>query len=139
MSTKKVIIIGGSYAKTGTGNFTARTANGQQLFVPKQMMQDLGYKPDEQPTFPLYGFSATKSIGVFMPGTTDLQMEADGVTPVQVDREEITALFKDKATFAEVANAEFGLDIELREHRRALATTAGLNEEAIESLLAQSF
>lgn len=139
MSTKKVIIIGGSYAKTGTGNFTARTANGQQLFVPKQMMNDLGYKIDEQPTFPLYGFSATKSIGVFIAGTTDLQMEADGVTPVQVEREEITALFKDKATFAEVANAEFGLDIELRQHARGLATAAGLSEEDVTALLSVSF
>jgi hypothetical protein len=66
-------------------------------------------------------------------------MEDDGVTPVQVERDEITALFKDKKAFAEVANAEFGLELELREHRRSLATAAGLDEEAVKSLLDLAF
>ena len=139
MSTTKQIIVSGAYAKSATGNFTAYTANGTQFFVPARMMEQLGLKAGELPTFPLYGFSATKTIGVFVAGTTDLAMEDDGVTPKQQQRDEITALFKDKASFAEVANAEFGLDLELREHRRALATTAGLNEEAVEALLAVSF
>lgn len=139
MSTTKQIITSGSYSKSGKGNFTAYTANGTQFFVPARMMEALGYSVDKLPTFPLYAFSATKKIGVFIAGTTDLQMEADGVTPVQVERSEITALFNDKKAFAEVANAEFGLDLELREHRRTLATSAGLDEKAVEALLAQSF
>lgn len=139
MSATKQIIVTGSYARTGTGNFTAYTANGTQLFVPARMMESLGLKKDEMPTFPMYAFSNKRMIGVFVPGTQDLQMEADGVTPVQVERDEITALFLDKKAFAEVANAEFGLELELREHRRALATSAGLNEDAVNKLLEVAF
>jgi len=137
-ATTKQIITSGSWSKSGKGNFTAYTANGTQFFVPGRLMDALGIKVGDQPTFPLYGFSTTKQIGVFIPGTTDLAMEDDGVTPQQADRVEITALFKDKASFADVANAEFGLDLELREHRRTLATSAGLNQEAVEALLAVS-
>lgn len=137
MSTiNQQIIIGGSYAKSGTGNFNARTVSGATFFVPAQMMTDLGYQKDEQPTFPLFGFSTTKQIGVFIPGTTDVQMQEDGVTPVQVDREEITALFKDKPSFIAVANAGFGLELEIRADRATLAKSAGLTDDAIESLLA---
>jgi hypothetical protein len=138
-TTTKQIITSGSWSKSGKGNFTAYTATGTQFFVPGRLMDAIGVNVGDQPTFPLYGFSTTKQIGVFIPGTTDLQMEADGVTPVQQDRVEITALFKDKASFADVANAEFGLDLELREHRRSLAKTAGLDEEAVNKLLEVSF
>ncbi len=138
-ATTKQIITSGSWSKSGKGNFTAYTANGTQFFVPGRLMDALGIAVGTQPTFPLYAFSATKQIGVFVPGTTDLAMEADGVTPQQVDRTEITALFKDIASFADVANADFGLDLTLREHKRALATTAGLTEDAVNKLLEVSF
>lgn len=137
-SPKQLIIIAGSYAKSGTGNFTARTADGASFFVPAQAMLDLGIAKDTMPTFPMYAFGMQRMIGSFVPGTTEPLMEADGVTPVLTARDEITALFKDRKSFIDVANASFALSTEMHTDRHAIAVAAGLSEESIETLLAAS-
>lgn len=131
------------------GNFTAKTAYGQTFFIHRNQMTELGYenKQDESgkwsnPTvkFPFYAVVDTTMIG---------QLDKDGNPAigedgkaVQVPRISALSVFKDIEELKACAIEErtIGSDIELavQQHIRSKATTAGLSESAVNSILANS-
>ena len=131
------------------GNFTAKTAYGQTFFVHRNQMAELGYenKQDESgkwsnPTvkYPFYAVVDTTMIG---------QLDKDGNPAVgedgkavQVPRISALSVF---ATLAEmeacaIEEQTIGEDIKIavQQHIRSKATTAGLSEQAVNSILASS-
>ena len=122
------------------GNFTAKTAYGKTFFIHKNTMADLGYEPNAEVKFPFYAVVDTTMIGQ-LDQNGDPLMGEDG-KPVQVARINALSVFKDLEELKACAIEErtIGSDIELavQQHIRSKASTAGLSESAVNSILANS-
>ena len=128
-------IYSGTYS--GKGNFTGATAFGKKLFIHKNQMAGLGLKENELPKFPFYAIASLEKIGQ-LDSNGNPAMKEDGVTPVQVDRYQALSVFgsKESLTQAFVDNATLSIDI--KQAISSAATSAGLTQSAIDSLLAVS-
>jgi hypothetical protein len=136
-TSKQIIITSGSYAKSNTGNFTARDSKGNQFFISASTMQAAGIAKDVMPVFPMFGFANTRMIGQFIAGTTDPLLDGEG-NPVLVSRDEIASIFLDEVSFEKIANAEFSLATRLQAGRETIVKASGLSEESISMLLSAS-
>lgn len=138
--------------KSGTwsekGNFTAKTAYGKTFFIHKNQMAELGYtnERDEKGNFvnpvkfPFYAVVETTMIGQ-LDSNGEPKVGEDG-QPVQVARESALSVF---ATLEElqacaIEERTIGADIEIavQQHVRSKISTAGLSEQAINSVLSSS-
>lgn len=130
--------------KSGTwsakGNFTAKTAYGKQFFIHKNQMAELGYEPNDTVAFPFYAVVETTMIG---------QLDQDGNpkigedgNPVMVARESALSVFKtlEELQACAIEERTIGADINIavEQHIRAKVSTAGLNEQSVSSILANS-
>jgi hypothetical protein len=121
----------GSFSKAG--NFTAYTAIGEKIFIGKAQMAGLNLEEGAMPTFPFYIIGANKTINPY-DAEGKPQLNADG-TLVETQRLSALSVFatKDAITAAHVDTA--CLNIEIKAAISTRATAAGLNEQAIASLL----
>lgn len=122
------------------GNFTAKTAYGQSFFIHKNQMAELGYNPSDAVKFPFYAVVDTTLIGQ-LDTNGDPIMGEDG-RPVQVERISALSVFKDiddlKACAVEERTLGAEINLAVQQAIRSKATTTGLSQQAVDSLLASS-
>ena len=122
---------------SANGNFSGYTAFGERLFIHKSQMAGLGLEAGALPLFPFYAIGDTKMIGQ-LDANGQPALKEDGVTPLQVPRLQALSIFsnEEKLTAAHVDNAT--LEIRIKGAISSAATSAGLTQSAIDSLLAVS-
>ena len=131
---KNFTIHSGNYS--ANGNFSGYTAKGERLFIHKTQMNGLGLEAGALPKFPIYAIGDTKMIGQ-LDSNGQAAVNADG-TLMQVPRLQALSIFanREALTIAHVDDAT--LDIEIKQAISSAATSAGLTQSAIDSLLAVS-
>lgn len=131
---KNFTIHSGNYS--ANGNFSGYTAKGERLFIHKTQMNGLGLEAGALPKFPFYAIGDTKMIGQ-LDANGQPAVNTDG-TPVQVARLQALSIFsnEEKLTAAHVDDAT--LDIRIKSAISGAASSAGLTQSAIDSLLAVS-
>ena len=131
------------------GNFTAKTAYGQTFFVHKNQMAELGYEPtigeNGQPVYPKVEFPFYAVVDTTMIGQLDKNGEPlIGEDGRQVQAERISALSVfanlDELKACAIEERTIGAEINLAVQQaiRSKATTTGLSQQAVDSLLASS-
>lgn len=122
------------------GNFTAKTAYGQTFFVHKNQMAELGYNPSDAVKFPFYAVVDTTMIGQ-LDTNGDPIIGEDG-KPVQTPRVSALSVFTnlDELKACAIEERTIGAEINLAVQQaiRSKATTTGLSQQAVDSLLASS-
>jgi len=122
------------------GNFTAKTAYGKTFFIHKNTMAELGYNPESTITYPFYAVVDTTMIGQ-LDQNGDPLIGEDG-KPVQVARESALSVFKTleelQACAIEERTIASDINIAVQQHIRSKVSTAGLSEQAVNSILANS-
>ena len=115
------------------GNFTGYTALGEKLFIHKSQMNGLSWFKQDDVKFPFYAIGSVRQIGQ-LDENAQPKMNADG-TAVLVDRLQALSVFatKEALTSAHVDTAT--LDIEIKQAVSSQAKSAGLTQQAIDSLL----
>jgi hypothetical protein len=128
---KNFSIHSGNFSQAG--NFTGYTALGESVFIHKAQMNSLGWKENAEVKFPFYAIGGIKLIGQ-LDANGNPAVNADG-TPVQRERVQAFSVFptKDAMISAHVDTAT--LDIEVKSAIKQSATSAGLSEQAVNSLL----
>jgi hypothetical protein len=122
---------------TNAGNFTAYSALGERVFIHKRVMQSQKWAKDSDVTFPFYAIIDTKEIGQ-LDDAGKPKMNDNG-TVLLVERLQALSIFasEESLTNAQVDNVT--LDIRVKSAIKSSASSAGLTESAIESLLAVAF
>lgn len=130
------------------GNFTAKTAYGKTFFIHKNQMAELGYSNERNEKgefvkpvqYPFYAVVDTTMIGQ-LDKNGDPLMGEDGKA-VQVPRESALSVFAniDELKACAIEERTIGADINLavQEHIRSKVSTAGLSEQALNNILANS-
>ena len=109
------------------GNFSGYNAAGERIFFHKTQMEALGFKTDQDITFPLYALVDKKPMKT---------RDADGaITDVLTDRLQALSVFKTAEALTAAVNADFALSLDAAKARKEMATAAGLNEESVNTLL----
>ena len=121
---------------SANGNFSGYTALGERLFIHKTQMSGLGLEAGALPKFPFYAIGATKMIGQ-LDSNGQAAVNADG-TLVQVPRLQALSIFANKEALTSAHVDTATLDIEIKSAISGAATSAGLTQSAIDSLLAVS-
>jgi hypothetical protein len=128
-------IIRGKFAKGDKqkGNFTGWNASGEQIFIPKAMMNDdLKWKKDEDVKFPFFAIFNTQTIGVTDPLT-------GAVLPNETTtRETVSFVSLDEDERDNVAIADALTKVKQGKKLMESATEAGLNVETAQKLVQQS-
>ena len=121
---------------SANGNFSGYTALGERLFIHKTQMGGLGLEAGALPSFPFYAIGDTKMIG---------QLDANGLAAVnadgslvQVPRLQALSIFSNKEALTSAHVDTATLDIEIKQAISSAASSAGLTQSAIDSLLAVS-
>lgn len=115
-------------AEGSKGNFTGYNAKGERIFVNKLQMAGIGCSKDADVKFPFYALIDIKQINT---------RDEDGViTDVKVDRLQALSVFKTAAELTQAVNADVMLEISAAAELKTAATAAGLNDTAVNSLLA---
>ena len=115
-------------AEGSKGNFTGYNAKGERIFINKRQMSSIGVTKDAEVKFPFYALIDTKKIT-----TRD---ENGEITNVKVDRLQALSVFKTVSELTQAVNADIMLEIAAASELKTVATAAGLNETAVNSLLA---
>ena len=121
---------------SANGNFSGYTALGERLFIHKTQMTGLGLEAGKLPSFPFYAIGDTKMIGQ-LDANGQAAVNADG-SPVQVPRLQALSIFANKEALTSAHVDTATLDIEIKSAISGAATSAGLTQSAIDSLLAVS-
>lgn len=122
---------------TKAGNFTAYSALGERVFIHKRVMESQKWNKTEDVTFPFYAIIDTKEIGQ-LDDAGKPKMNADG-TAVLVERLQALSIFSSEETLTNAQVDNVTLDIRVKSAIKSSASSAGLTESAINSLLAVSF
>jgi hypothetical protein len=122
---------------TNAGNYTAYSALGERVFIHKRVMQSQKWAKDADVTLPFYAIIDTKEIGQ-LDDAGKPKMNDNG-TVLLVERLQALSIFasEESLTNAQVDNVT--LDIRVKSAIKSSASSAGLTESAIESLLAVAF
>lgn len=122
-----------SGAFTTAGNYTAYSSKGERIFVHKRVMQSQGWLKDADVKLPFYAIIDNKEIGQ-LDANGNPAVNADG-TAVLVSRLQALSVFKTKEDLINAQVDDITLDIEVKSAIKASASSAGLTETAINSLL----
>jgi len=122
---------------TNAGNFTAYSALGERVFIHKRVMESQKWTKTEDVKFPFYAIIDTKEIGQ-LDDAGKPKMNDNG-TALLVQRLQALSIFasEESLTNAQVDNVT--LDIRVKSAIKSSASSAGLTESAIESLLSVAF
>jgi hypothetical protein len=117
----------GSGKFTGKMNFSGYTSLGERVHIFGLQMNAMGITKDEEVTFPFYCIATVKTIN-----EVDALMQPTGVT-----HERLTALscFKTRAEITQAHLDATLLDAEIVQAISKGATTLGLTQESINSLM----
>lgn len=137
METKIVQIVSGSFAtgkdeRTGKdkqGNFTAYTVTGDRIFVHKNAMLAQKLEKDEDIKFPLFAVIGEKEIST---------RDEDGniLTDVKVKRLQALSIFTTKESALEAYTADTKLNISAKKDVLDFMEEQGLDQSAVDRLLA---
>jgi len=108
------------------GNFTGYNAGGKKIFIFKEQMATLGFKTDAD-VKPFFALVDTKEIA-----TRD---ENGELTTVMTTRLQALSVFKTQAECTAALNSDALLALEAAGQLKAAATTAGLTESHLQSIL----
>lgn len=126
--TKNYVINNGAF--TASGNFSGYTALGERVHIFKRQMEALGWSSNEQVKFPFFTIGQMKQIN---------QLDANGTVVGTADRLTALSVFKTKEDIKQAHVDSKLLDIEIQQEINAQASSAGLTENAINSLLQAAF
>lgn len=125
---KNYVINNGSF--TANGNFSGYTALGERVHIFKRQMESLGWTSNEQVNFPFFAIGTMKQIN---------QLDASGAVVGTSDRLTALSAFKTKEDIKQAHVDSKLLDIEIQQEINAQASSAGLSEAAVNSLLQAAF
>lgn len=131
---KNYVITSGSF--TEAGNFSGYNALGERVHFHKRQMEALKWVKNEDVKYPFYAIGAVKQIGQ-LDENNDPKLNSDG-TPILVDRLTALSAFATKAELVAAHVDNSTLEIEIKGAIATTAKSAGLNEKAVEMLLAAS-
>lgn len=123
---RKISILSGNFS--AKGNYSGYNASGERVFIAKRQMESLGFKADADVKFPFYCLAQNKEY--------EGQDENGQPTGNKFYRLTAGSVFDDKTKMINASIEDKLLDIEAEVALKAQATTAGLSEKALETLLA---
>lgn len=128
----------GSFAtKEGQqGNYTASTALGKYIHVPKRLMQNLGWTADAPPTdedYPFYVIAEEKEI-TKLDNNRQPMVDENG-NPITSIRLTATAVFKQKDDIIDAVTEEATLGAEIKQSIAKSASSKGLSQSVVDSLV----
>ena len=126
--TKNYVINNGSF--TANGNFSGYTALGERVHIFGRQMEALGWKSNADVTFPFYTIGQMKTIN---------QLNEKGETIGTTERLTALSAFKTREEIKQAHADSSLLDIEIQQEIKAQASSAGLTDAAINSLLSVAF
>lgn len=134
---RKISILSGNFSPEG--NYSGYNASGERIFIAKRVMNNLGFKADADVKFPFYCLAESKEYGEVYKEDTLVNGETiKAGTPTGKTFTRLTAgsAFTNKTDMINASIEDRLLDIEAEVALKAQATTAGLSEKALETLLA---
>lgn len=127
---RKTQILSGKFT-TGEGqkgNYTAYNSKGERIFIHKNQMESLGWKADADVALPFFALIDERDIQ-----TRD---ENGQLTDVLVKRLQALSIFKTDSALIAACNADAKLEIAAADDLKTMASSAGLTESQVNSLLA---
>lgn len=128
---KNVKIESGNF--TGAGNYSAYDDEGNRYFVFARVMENNGWTKDAEVALPFYAKVVTKPIGQ-LDANGDALLDTNGV-PVTTLRDQITCIYKSRQELIDSAVDKVSLEIDIQSAIQAQATSAGLSQARVNSLL----
>ena len=132
---KNYVINNGAF--TANGNFSGYTALGVRVHMHKRHMNALGWENTTDVVFPFFGIAETKQIGALNADGSAV-VDANGVE-IKSDRLTALSAFKTKGEITQAHADSSLLDVEIQQAIRTQASSAGLSENAINTLANASF
>lgn len=132
---KNYVINNGAF--TANGNFSGYTALGVRVHLHKRQMNALGWENTTDVAFPFFCIAETKQIGALNADGSAV-VDANGVE-IKSDRLTALSAFKTKGEITQAHADSSLLDVEIQQAIRTQATSAGLSENAINTLANASF
>ena len=129
---KNYVITSGSF--TEAGNFSGYNALGERVHFHKRQMEALKWVKNEDVKYPFFAIGDVKQIGQ-LDENNDPKLNADG-TPVMINRLTALSAFATKAELIAAHTDNATLEIEIKSSIAGVAKSSGLNEKAIDALLA---
>ncbi len=130
---KNVKIISGNF--TEAGNYSAYDKQGTRFFVFQRVMENSGWKTNEDVTLPFFANVVSKPIGQ-LDANGDAVVDVNG-TPVVTMREQVSCIFKTRQDVIDDAVEDISLEIDIQTAVQALATKSGLSQSRVNALLEQ--
>jgi hypothetical protein len=125
-------IISGAF--TTAGNFSGYTALGKRVHIFKRQMDSLGWSANEEVKFPFYAIAEEKPISKLDANRNPVVDENGNAVTDQ--RLTATAVFADKTNIIEACVEEATLGAEIKESIAKQATSKGLTQSVVDSLVA---
>lgn len=132
---KNYVINNGAF--TANGNFSGYTALGVRVHMHKRQMNALGWENTTDVVFPFFCIAETKQIGALNADGSAV-VDANGVE-IKSDRLTALSAFKTKGEITQAHADSSLLDVEIQQAIRTQASSAGLSENAINTLANASF
>ena len=132
---KNYVINNGAF--TANGNFSGYTALGVRVHLHKRQMNALGWESTTDVQFPFFCIAETKQIGS-LDASGNAVVDNNGVE-IKSDRLTALSAFKTKGEITQAHADSALLDIEIAQTIKTQATSAGLSENAINTLANASF
>lgn len=132
MKYRNFAITGGNF--TDNGNFSGYNTLGERLHIHKRQMEAIGWKEQEDVVFPFFAIGGIKQIGQ-LDENGEPKVNEDG-SAVLVDRLTATAVFKTREALVTAHVDEATLELDIKVGIAGHAKSKGLNEKAIDALLA---
>ena len=132
---KNYVINNGAF--TANGNFSGYTALGVRVHLHKRQMNALGWESTTDVQFPFFCIAETKQIGS-LDASGNAVVDNNGVE-IKSDRLTALSAFKTKGEITQAHADSSLLDVEIQQAIRTQASSAGLSENAINTLANASF
>jgi hypothetical protein len=132
---KNYVINNGAF--TANGNFSGYTALGVRVHLHKRQMNALGWESTTDVAFPFFCIAETKQIGS-LDASGNAVVDNNGVE-IKSDRLTALSAFKTKGEITQAHADSSLLDVEIQQAIRTQASSAGLSENAINTLANASF
>jgi hypothetical protein len=128
---KSTKILSGKFANGvgQQGNFTGYNTKGERIFIHKTQIESIGIKTDAD-FKPFFALVDNKPIA-----TRDVNGD---LTDVMVDRMQALSIFKTMEDLLSAENSDYEMSVASANYRKSIATTAGLSEADVKSLLTLS-
>jgi hypothetical protein len=131
---KNYVITSGSF--TSNGNFSGYNALGERVHFHKRQMEAMKWAKNEDVKYPFFAIGAVTQIGQ-LDENNEPKLNSDG-SPVLVNRLTALSAFATKAELVAAHVDSATIDIEIKGAISVVAKSTGLNDKAVEALLAAS-